>query len=207
MKEECVWKGGREGVGAGGVVFGSNVRLVSGLQMRRSGFCECAVMLAMRDGNGRVYALCGEQQSEVRLSEHRVKWGGYWLAEVRTWRGMVRAVGGIRSREVSQIWWVSISRGKDECRRLAKAVLEKSWCLSVFMLSTLMSNFFACSLVIISVAFHKLVLGVMYQKKRGVFRLSHTGLAARWGSDGIAAKRTGMATAVLALWTGGGYLG
>ena len=38
VKEECVWKGGREGVGAEGADFGSNVRLVSGLLMRRSGF-------------------------------------------------------------------------------------------------------------------------------------------------------------------------
>ena len=88
-------------------------------------------MLARRDGNGRVSAMRGEQQFEVRLSEHRVKWGGYRLAEVRTSRGTVRAVGAIRSREASQYWWVSSSRGKDECRRLAKAVSENNGCLSV----------------------------------------------------------------------------
>ena len=105
--------------------------------------CRCQAM-AFEDvllglPYGRVSALRGHQP----VIEQHVKWGVYWLSEVRTWRGTVRAVGGIRSREASQFWWASSRRGPEECRRLAKVLLEKSGWLRVEMWNRVMSNFFA----------------------------------------------------------------
>ena len=89
------------------------------------------MQLAMRDEHGVASRLRVHELQQHGWTERRLKWGVYWLAEIRTSRGTVKGWGGIwerhtttRSTEVSQFWRVSKSCGKDECRRHAKAGSE-----------------------------------------------------------------------------------
>ena len=97
-----------------------------------SGYLKRVMPLAMRDEHGVASRLRLHELEQLGWTERRLKWGVYWLAEHRTSRGRVKCWGAIyerhtttRSIEVSQFWRVSKNCGKDECRRLAKAVSDK----------------------------------------------------------------------------------